>query len=399
MATERKPLALLDLPLELLWMISENLPPADIACLALCNHYLLHCLAQTAFKNLSNRRSRTPSPTDDARIELLSRLSRTLPQYYLCFVCLRLHLGKNVELQSSEHPCYDPGLSWNTHLQRSLTVTSWPSNGHYKFYFVHLQLAMKRFYYGPEFGIPVESFLYTKVKYYKYSNDFVRIEPGGQTPKIWEREPHYGVLLDVSSFEARICSTPPGLCLRTQHIAVAKRGSVPHMGPYVFPMMIVCKHINSEDLKFQNILRSQLEGYCSTTSTEVLADEGNCDKCNSSWKFSIRTLDRTRAVLTFTVWMDLGPGLSVEDVGWKGRVDWDIDTPEHTLVDSRQRFERDSIQAGLPGALSEEEMFERNLALLRNKTFRKSMTWMGHGIYILHGEPKAKTRSSRCIIL
>jgi hypothetical protein len=78
MATTRKPSSLTDLPLELLWMISEHLSSVDLACLALGNRYLLHSFGGTAFKNFSN--CRTGNPTDDARIKLLSRLSYDLPQ-------------------------------------------------------------------------------------------------------------------------------------------------------------------------------------------------------------------------------------------------------------------------------------------------------------------------------
>ncbi|CAI7649393.1 unnamed protein product [Penicillium bialowiezense] len=397
MATERKPLALTDLPLELLWMISENLPPADLACLALCNHRLLHCLAGTAFKNFSNGRSRTPNSTDDARIELLSRLSRDLPQYYLCFICLRLHLWKNVRVPNSYSPNHNRQDDFDrfahSHVMFELPVYSYPSCCYYNFHFVHLQLAMRRFYHGPKYGIPVESFLYTEVKAAKLNTKGLSFLP--PVKKKSEGEANQDFMLTLFSAEARICSTPPGLCLRTQDIAVVSRQNVTDIWPGSrYALMKICKHIHTEGLWLRELLAWQIKRHCSTTGTQVSTHEGSCGECNTSWKIDIRNLDATHASLTLTRWMDLGPGLSIEDVEWKYRLDFVMENPEQrTLVDSRQRFERDSIQAGSPDALSEEAMYSRNVALLREKAYRTSMNYAGRGIYILHGEPKAKTKT------
>ncbi|KAJ5868842.1 hypothetical protein N7534_003395 [Penicillium rubens] len=164
MVTTRDPAALTDLPLELLWMISEHLSLVDLACLALGNHRLLSSLAGTAFRDFTNTNGRNGNPTDDARIKLLSRLSRDLPQYYLCFICLRLHLWKNTRLPGYFHIGCSDGLEMKDQcLQTRLPLCFYPSYTFYHFRFVHLQLAMRRFYHGPRFGIPVESMLYTEV--------------------------------------------------------------------------------------------------------------------------------------------------------------------------------------------------------------------------------------------
>ena len=151
----------------------------------------------------------------------------------------------------------------------------------------------------------------------------------------------------------------------------------------------------------QDILASQIRRYCSTTSPKVLADQGSCDKCNTSWQLEIRTLDETHASLTLTPWIDLGPGLSIEDPQWKYRLDNvpKSSSAKHEIVDSRLRFERESIQARCPNALSEDEMYYRNVALLEGKAYQTVMTPVYSGIYILHGQAEAKTSPSRCIIL
>ena len=226
----RNPTALTGLPLELLWMVSEYLSPVDLACLALGNRHLLHSFAGTAFKNFSN--GRTGNPTDDARIQLLSRLSCDLPQYHLCFICLRLHLWRKAGLPSVYHfkinHCTDALDYTNWYLINHLCLAHHPSYTLYIFHFVDLQLAMRRFYYGPEFGIPVESLLYTEIKAnrFKYKGPPVLQPPinkasGGDTQK--------DNMMVLFSAEARICSTLPALCMRTQDIAVVTRQNLPRL--------------------------------------------------------------------------------------------------------------------------------------------------------------------------
>lgn len=405
-----KPTALNDLPLELLWIIVAHLSPVDLVCLALANRYLLHSVAGTAFKNFSN--CRTGAPTDSALIELLSRLSYDLPQYHLCFICLRLHLWKNTKLPSCYSPFSDDRTyavdfttdTTNWHLKRCLPVANFPSYALYKFAFVHLQLAMRRFYYGSEFGIPVESLLYTEIKSSPFRSQGPHLL---QLPanKMSKRNAEKDVMTTLFSAEFRICSMPPGLCMRTQNIAVVTRQNVPRMWPCKEngPMM-VCQHIDScEKSAFGDILASQITLYCSTTSPKVPVSQGSCDQCSTSWQLEIRTLDETLASLTLTIWMDLGPGLSPEDPKWISRLHSPYFVPlsitvQHEIVDSRLRFERDSVQAKSSNSLSEEEMYWRNVSLLKDKTYKTVMTPVCRGIFMMQGEAAVKPSSSRCII-
>jgi hypothetical protein len=116
-------------------------------------------------------------------------------------------------------------------------------------------------------------------------------------------------------------------------------------------------------------------------------------------EFGMRTLDEDHASLTLTRWMDLGPGLGPDDAQWRCRFDNEllINSANHEIVDSRLRFERDSIQAGSSNALSEDATYCRNVSLPQGRTYQRVMTPMHSGFYILHGE--AKTSSSCCIIL
>lgn len=94
-----------NLPSELILLISRYLSPVDTSCLALCNHRFMAFSSAGSFDDLFGKPLPGPQigprkPSDELRIDLLTRLARNLPQYYLCFACLRLHLWRYVELPS-----------------------------------------------------------------------------------------------------------------------------------------------------------------------------------------------------------------------------------------------------------------------------------------------------------
>ncbi|CAG8026697.1 unnamed protein product [Penicillium olsonii] len=365
MASPRNP-TLDKLPLEILWMISDHLSSVDIICLALGNRRLLNSFAGIAFKSFPKRR--TGGPTDAARIQLLSRLSSDLPQYYVCFICLRLHLWRRIGLPTSSLVGADPHL-WNwvgptsqlldpvhmfeeRNLQQNLPLASYPCYSSYRFYFVHLQLAMRRFYHGRAFGIPVESMLYTEISSHRFRSKGPQFLQNIVNENL-RTNTHEDRMMTVFSAEARICSQPPGLCMRVQEVAVVTRHNVPRMWPSrQNGFMSACTHLTTRVLEeyeqdlfgpaFREILESQLLRYCSTTSPKIPPDQGHCDECNTSWKLEIRTLDETHASLVLTLWMDLGPGISPADPEWKYRLFFAHRAAftHHKIVNSRLRFEK-----------------------------------------------------------
>ncbi|CAG7949259.1 unnamed protein product [Penicillium nalgiovense] len=187
----QKPITLSDLPLELLLMVAEDLSPVDVACLALCNRRLLSSLG-SACCNLP--KGRTGGPEDGPRIDFLTRPKFKLP------ACVE-------SLDRSVH-----------RLKKPLYIIHYPSHAYYKFYFVHLQLAMRRFYNGAQFGIPVQSLLYTEVG----TNPITYQAPKPTKPRN-EEEFQCSHMTTLLSVDARICSNPPGLYLRTQELAVVRQ--------------------------------------------------------------------------------------------------------------------------------------------------------------------------------
>lgn len=374
-------------------MISNRLSPVDIACLALCNRQLLFSLGSVC-NDLP--KSRTGGPEDGPRIDLLTRFSRDLPQYYLCHACLRLHLWGKVALPGPKFKvpaCVDSLDHTVYRLKQPIYIVHYPSHAYYKFHFVHLQLAMRRFYYGAQFGIPVQSLLYTEVGINRITSNALK------STKLHDEEDfqcsHMTTLLSV---DARICSNPPSLYLRTQELAVVRKHNLSLLFPYPeHDAMHICMHIN-HIFNLNSVVYGLINKYRSDTTTRP-RDKGRCDECNTSWQIEIRNMGQKDVCLVLTRWLDLGSGLSPDDDRWRCHNDheFEVNLAEHEMVDSRQRFENESIQANCSDALSEEEMYYRNMKFIQDQAYRKLMTRVGVVRWCLQGEKKLD-RSSRCVV-
>ncbi|KAI9036107.1 uncharacterized protein KD926_002439 [Aspergillus affinis] len=410
MTNTRKPTVLTDLPLELLLMISDHLSVVDIACLALCNYHLMASFIDTksAFDNFSKRR--IIDLNDAVRIEFMTRLAHDLPPYYLCFGCLRLHRWWNIELPGPHFDflnlpkCFKP-LSYNDrygHRRRALELEYYPSYTRCQLHFVHVQLAMRRFYCGPRFGLKAESFFSTEVAIHSLEN--------GTLGPIANEKPHDNIMTTLTSIEARICPAPsPGLCVRAQELAVVRRQNVSQLRPKLKAgYMRTCGHMSTILPDFWQIMDPLLDRFSSDSAPTHVSDQGRCRKCNTSWKLELRDVGPGDACLVLTKWMDLGPGLSPEDPRWLCHLSTipRVSLADDELVsDPQARFERDSIQATKADALSDEEMFNRNMSLLRRHEYQINMTKVGRSRWFLNAEEAKKREQtkkreiSRCIIL
>lgn len=99
------------LPPELVFLISSYLSPVDASCLALCSHHFM--AFSPGFDDLLGKSFpgvRKGGPGENLRIDFLTRLARHLPQYYLCYACLRLHLWRHIDLPTPNfklRSCFD----------------------------------------------------------------------------------------------------------------------------------------------------------------------------------------------------------------------------------------------------------------------------------------------------
>ncbi|KAJ6002660.1 hypothetical protein N7451_005207 [Penicillium sp. IBT 35674x] len=388
-------------------MVKEHLSPIDTACLALCNHNLERFLKPAA-QHLS---------TDShLRMEFLTRLSRDVPEYYSCFMCARLHPWRKIESPSPTFKLFDCSISlprekW--HLRWPMFRGVYPYGDFHDIHFVHLQLAMRRYYYGAEFGIPVESLFYTEVATWPLG-DNGRASTASKSTLI-SPELHY--MTSLKSVEARVSiSAPgPGLCLRTQELAVGRRENISKIFPRsASDLMYVCRHIgvlpsasSMLDLRttgLRDLITSLIPQYSGNGSGKPIHWQ-RCQSCNTSWKLEIRDLGNDICLVS-TRWVDLGPGLTPEDARWRihhyGGSGIMLD--DHDLVgDPRVRFEENFLQGS--SALTEDELFQRNISFLKGQTYQTRMTRWGPSRWYLVGEKlekdkdRSKSESSSCVAM
>lgn len=252
---------------------------------------------------------------------------------------------------------------------------------------------MRRFYYGAQFGIPVQSLIYTEVRINRITSKALK-----STKPHDEESFQCSHMTTLLSVDARICSNPPSLYLRTQELAVVRKHNLSLLFPYPEnDAMHICMHIN-HIFNLDSVVYGLINKYRSDTTTTP-RDKGRCDECNTSWQIEIRNTGQKDVCLVLTRWLDLGPGLSPDDDRWRCHNDheFEVNLAEHEKTDSRQRFENDSIQANCSDALSEEEMYHRNIQFIQDQAYRKLMTRFGVGSWYLQGEKKLD-RSSRCVI-
>lgn len=155
-----QPNTLPGLAIGLLLSISDFLEPEDITCLSLCSHHL--------FAVFHGQKRRVSPMTDKAKLSLPRRLERDRPSHFVRYSCLILHKFDGTETFDLS----GPSISWNSRLscirnleyvKSSMEVHESYSHSQYVS-FLHVQLAMRRFFYGPRFGISTEALSYTEVQ-------------------------------------------------------------------------------------------------------------------------------------------------------------------------------------------------------------------------------------------
>lgn len=373
-----------DLPIELLEMVAKHLVPLDLLCLSLCNKWLHESFPKVQFYNFGYEEA--------TFLEFLHRLAKYEPRHYICKSCHRLHHVQSVQLPGplcKPPSCYDAPSQltlrpWNRtdhylFLDQPLRLTQFPCYTPYKFYFVHLQLAMRRFMHGPEFGIPVESLSYTEVATSRIVTKANTIHPELEETRLIDERVQLNTQTTLFSVDARICTSPPSLFLRTQELAVVCREKAWKLLPDPFTDSIrICWHIstsNSGDLYIWNTISELVRQYQRGKRGKSLIVQGRCPRCDTAWKAQVREIEPNDVSLVITRWINLGSGLDPEDSLWRSCME-----SRHYLrsnmrvADPRVRFEMDSVQARSGSALEEEALFWRNSELLRGRKYLELMS-------------------------
>ncbi|KAJ6084010.1 hypothetical protein N7486_010810 [Penicillium sp. IBT 16267x] len=403
-----------DLPLELLQMIAKHLSQLDLLCLSLCNKWLHTSFPEAQFYNFGY---------DEAiLLKFLRRLARSEPRHYLCKSCHRLHRVQSVQLPgplSKPPSCYGVPRqlalgSSNTnyhylYLDKPLRLIQFPCYTQYKFYFVHLQLAMRYFKQGPGFGIPVESLFYIEVATSPIATDTNTPRPQPDETKIIDEEIELNTQTTLFSVDARVCTEPPSFCMRTQELAVVPRQKAWQLIPDPFSDPIrICWHISTAgsgsegNFGIGNTVRDLVKQYQRGERVTNLIAQGRCEQCNTAWKVQIREIEPREVCLVLTRWVNLGSGLNPEDVLWRSLVESrQFLSAKMRGADPRVQFERDSVQARSGSALSEEALFWRNTELLQGGRYRDSMSNMDGQRWFINSGVEAEVEAkatSRCVI-
>lgn len=367
------PPTLTNLPIELLFLITDFLSPADIVCLALCDHGLTDALSSGGQKPLTRHLPPgQPGNMENERSQFLIRLSLDNSQYYLCYVCVRLHLWENMAppLRFKPRECYKSLETEHRWLGLPLGTVHYPSYSEYKLHFVHVQLAMRRFYHGPRFGITPDFLFHTEVRVNRFSNQTILPPSQAMTEEQFLND-H---MTSVASFEARVCPGPnPSLCLRMQGLAVVRRQNASKLLPGQ-ALIWICGHIGTYLSDSPNPVWAHIDAYLSGTPKE--ADRGKCRKCNTAYHIELRELGTHDLGLMITRWVDVGPCLTPEDPRWRCHLltenHYEVDA-EDLVADPRLRFEKGLVDERSKNALSDEELFQRNLSFLEDRRWKAVM--------------------------
>ena len=301
---------LIDLPPELILLISDSLPAASTACLALCSHRFSRILGSSAWTSLQLQHQ-------GHRMSFFYLLERDLPEYFACRRCKRLHQNNKVQWPMSgkrlqDVPCVGVfrlfGPPRTTMFRPSRTTM-------YLINYAHVQLVMKRHYYGPSHGLSIKCFLHTELKEYDARGT-----------------------VELFSVDARIVSNE--LLMRSQQwILVSQHRS----GEFVTRTLLhsICTHIRTgiwRDDRLLNVIRPRLnqlkaQGRCYTETEQ-------CTKCHMDFVLDALDFGDGGVALFVTRWVNLGAGLDMADPKWIHH-HWKV-----RRGDMHYRHHLGSIQAG-----------------------------------------------------
>lgn len=373
-------ITLLRLPPELILLVCDFLPSLDIICLSLCNHRLYEQY---------RRYFQSRPPTEDEKVLISVRLGQDYPAYFPCTICKNSHRYDGSESfglsgPDSDIPCrlpcvrrgvrkgnktwleslfstrkenwLGPSSTLRTHRRRDFILDN--------ISFLQLKLAMRRFYYGSNFGINIESLSYTQVRCFRRC-------PGGlECTALFSRD-------------AQICPEPLGLCVRMQDIVQC--------------IEVFCMFLD-ESLKVYNtcIHRDPIERLSSLLDScrpgQQFSLFDRCERCNTAsliqsiWSVPCTTFIMTR-------WVHLGPCLNPEDPRWKIHVNFTPSRPAKLpsslrVQDPRSCFEAMSLQ-------SHEDLLDRNSSYLKDKQYQKGEPFVSAGQGIWYIPYRSSWRSSK----
>ncbi|CAG8890065.1 unnamed protein product [Penicillium egyptiacum] len=296
---------LAELSPRLLLSISDHLPLVDFICFSLCNRRLLA---------LSLRQTNRLPRTKDDNLSILIRLEGDLPRYFACDVCNLIHQYDGSETfglsgLAHERTCQLSCVGeW---FGMSFVMRTHPgtySANHLSF--LQLKIAMRRFYYGPRFGISTDSLSDTQVRHAIHADR-----------------------ISLFSTEAQICPEPLGLCIRMPDIMLVgtPNNLIYSISAYWGPQCRYdpCPHTRAAS-SAGRLYPLPCDPHSDPCPHNLLVDPSShdgekasfahtCHECNTDTQIEIIEFDSKIAVI-MKRWVNLGPGLTKDDLLWRNHV-------------------------------------------------------------------------------
>lgn len=195
----------------------------------------------------------------------LNRLSLDKPEYFLCCICSQLHPWRTFPLPSSWmfSQCFDSKYDDHRYPESlfSMPYLIWPRLTQYRLHFTHLQLVMRRFHHGPEYGLSAQSLFYIQVSTGPAEKSVFALTQETSAEKNTPSQ----MKTCLTPFEARVCPAPPSLCLRIQSWSVDSRHNASTLlsgEDYVSG----CGHVVFDKPSQKGPIRSHISAYLSGSS-------------------------------------------------------------------------------------------------------------------------------------
>ncbi|KAJ5736815.1 uncharacterized protein N7483_001940 [Penicillium malachiteum] len=232
---------------------------------------------------------------------------------------------------------------------------------------------MRWFRYGPAYGLSPDTAFFTQVNVHPLSkfkgSRLASFSPGPVNEMFYK-----GYLTHIFSVEARAYPTTPSLVLGLQDIGVVSRDFAPMLIPKEEVVSIsICRHFHTVNQEPFNLFKSHIEAYCANRSQGI--SRGNCKECNTEYEIRVQEADTHDVTLTITRWIDLGSGLSLEDIRWRCYVFFEpgIVHTSDIVSDPRQRFEQAPVSYGSSRNVSFEERYRGNMSLMHAQRYKNRM--------------------------
>ena len=346
---------LIVLPPEVLLMIASHLSLIDKCCMSLCSHYL-HATIGTGV--LSDLQPGTSEAEGD-RERFLTRLTRDLPSQFFCHNCSRIHsqdrVGPPGPAMQPRHPLRCPASPRETILQNMLIAHPYPRLNRYLLTFSHVQLAIEKYRQGPKHGVSTDSLTFVSVH-------------------VLDNDPNGKRMTTLLSVEARIISHPESFSLRIQTWALLKSTKTDELLS-ASPFVMICDHILGSDIS--RLIEAEIGPYKTKIETSVTIDLLRCRQCSTEYQIQLRMLGEEGLALVITKWLDLGLGLTPNDIKWRYlRDEYRKEAISELPGNIRQRFENES-------ELSQDALSSRNASYLTGDRFIKVMDWWEDQSWIL----------------